>query len=59
MQTNDNENPYSDRYHELALSYKEYLKLDSNLERSKIGKYYIYGIIGSGAFGNVYKAMDD
>lgn len=45
--------------HELTLSYEEYSKLGKTIANSNIGHYVIYDKIGEGAFGAVYKGMDD
>lgn len=35
------------------------MKMDSTLEKTKIGDYIIIELLDSGAFGSVYKAMND
>lgn len=45
--------------HKLKLTYDEYRKMGKSIGNSTIGKYIVYNEIGRGAFGAVYKGMND
>lgn len=46
-------------WHLLQLSYEEFQKNNKSIADTIIDKYYVYERIGSGAFGSVYRGMDD
>jgi hypothetical protein len=46
------------RYHDLELSYEDYLKMGSSLAKCQIDHYYVYKLIDSGNFGDVYYGID-
>ncbi len=43
----------------LSLSYKEFLQRNKSLIGLKIGKYVVLKKLGEGAFGAVFKGMND
>ncbi len=43
----------------MSLSYEDYEAMDKDISNYSIGKYLIYEILGEGAFGKVYKGMND
>jgi serine/threonine protein kinase len=45
--------------HKLKLTYDEYRKMGKSISNSTIGNYIVYNEIGRGAFGAVYKGMND
>lgn len=47
------------KLHNLNLSYEEYLKGGQSIANARIDKYIVYDELGRGAFGAVYKGMDD
>ena len=46
-------------WHLLELSYEEFQKNNKSIADTIIDRYYVYERIGSGAFGSVYRGMDD
>lgn len=46
-------------WHLLQLSYEEFQKNNKSIADTIIDKYYVYERIGCGAFGSVYRGMDD
>ena len=47
------------KIHALKLSYSDYEKSGKSIANTKIDKYIVYDELGRGAFGAVYKGMDD
>ena len=43
----------------LNLSYQDYLNCGRSIANTRIDKYIVYDELGRGAFGAVYKGMDD
>lgn len=46
-------------WHLLQLSYEEFQKNNKSIADTIIDKYFVYERIGYGAFGSVYRGMDD
>lgn len=47
------------KFHILGLTYGEYLNNGRSIANSRIEKYVVYNELGKGAFGAVYRGMDD
>ncbi len=46
-------------WHLLQLSHEEFVKNNKSISDTIIDKYIVYERVGSGAFGSVYRGMDD
>jgi serine/threonine protein kinase len=47
------------KMYNLNLSYQDYLNSGRSIANTRIDKYIVYDELGRGAFGAVYKGMDD
>lgn len=47
------------RFHELKLTYPEFVSMNRNISNTQIAQYYIHKKIDSGSYGSIYLGMDE
>lgn len=53
------EKRHRSKMYNLNLSYQDYINCGRSIANTRIDKYIVYDELGRGAFGAVYKGMDD